>query len=55
MLDELAVIVLEVVTEGAVDETDPVDAAEVLTELGGTDTVDSVELMAEDDDDEELW
>lgn len=53
MLDELAVIVLEDVTDGTVDETEPVDPAEVLTELGGTDTVDSVELTAEDDDDDE--
>lgn len=53
MLDELAVIVLEVVTDGTVDETDPVDPAEVLAELGGTDTVDSVELTTEDEDEDE--
>lgn len=40
----------EVVTDGTEDETDSVDTEEVLTALDGTDTVDSVELTTEDDE-----
>lgn len=54
MLDELAVTVLEVVTDTTEDDTDPVDRVEVLSELDGTDTVDSVEDGTEDDEGEPL-